>query len=79
MLLDVNVKAVGHGLGYNKYPVVFSFKMNVGENYADEEEELYLIGSRVTREAKKKTCCDQVTISSYSFDYNDRTITISRN
>ena len=58
MLIKIEVKATGHGLGYNKYDTEFSFSMNVPNDYEDDDGELERIAERVRREAQKKTCCN---------------------
>lgn len=65
MVIKLRVDAIGHGLQYNRYPLVFEFTMNVAENYKDDDSWVDTIAMRVQREAKRKTACDHVTIKNY--------------
>lgn len=57
----VKVKAVGHGFGYNRYPVEFHFFTT-----EDDKDE---IRGKAIRRAKDATACDCVTITEIDIDY----------
>ncbi len=56
MLLNVNVKATGHGLGYNKYKAAFSFLISVEDDFFSNEndEDLDRINPRARIQARKQ-------------------------
>lgn len=60
----VKVKGVGNGLGFNSYPIDFTFTMNgLRSDWEDDE-----IKARAIRKAKDNSGCDSVTIKSISFE-----------
>lgn len=61
--MQIKVKAVGHGLGYNRYPVEFEFSMNGSrDDWGDEDQLNEEVNERAMRKAKDKTACNAVTI-----------------
>lgn len=58
-MITVQVRAIGHGTGWNNYPVDFTFSMS--EGYDHEE-----IIARARRMARDKTACNALTLKHVS-------------
>lgn len=63
-MFTIKVKATGHGLSYNTYPVDFEFTMNGTPLDWDEDE----IFRRARLNAQKKSACNSVTLEEVTWD-----------
>lgn len=69
-MFKIKATGVGHGLGYNTYPVEVEFSINGKPSDYDDEDGFYSIGARVLRKLKDKSACDHVSNINYEITVN---------
>lgn len=68
-MIKVTVKAIGHGLGYNNYPVEFDFTLNGSvDDFENDDYEKDKLNQVTRKKAQRKTACNSVTILSTSLE-----------